>query len=304
MLKMTKNENKKKISVILPVYNDPKGVSVTLNSLLEQDTSVEYEILVIDNNSKDDTPKVIDDYEKDHPELIKSLVERKIQSSYAARNKGIKNAEGEILAFIDSDMWVDEDWLNKIAEVFNENEAKYIGIDVEIVVEKNSFSALYDKITGFPVQDYIENDHFCPTCCLAVSKEIIEDVGKFNENLISSGDREFGHRVYENCYEQSYIPEIKMYHPARSSFRSHVKKWIRLGRGVYQLSKNYPDRYKDERRNVLNPIYYIPPSPEIIEEIKERGKTTRFTKKIGLVSMKWIEKIFTHYGYIYEKYNN
>ena len=304
MLKMTKNENKKKISVILPVYNDPKGVSVTLNSLLEQDTSLEYEILVIDNNSKDDTPKVIDNYEKSNPKLIRSFVEREVQSSYAARNKGIDNADGEVLAFIDSDMWVSDDWIEKIAEIFDDVEQKYFGMNVEIVDEKESFSALYDKITGFPVQDYIENDHFCPTCCLVVSKEIIEDIGKFNENLISSGDREFGHRVYEKGYEQSYMPEIKMYHPARSSFKSHVKKWIRLGRGVYQLSKNYPQRYSNEKRNVLNPIYYIPPSPEIIEGIKERGKTARFTKNIGVVSMKWIEKIFTHYGYIYEKYND
>lgn len=293
-----------KISIVIPVYNDPKGIATTLDSLVEQDyPSKLYEILVVDNDSTDDTLDVVLDYKEDHTNIIRSLRETEIQSSYAARNKGIENAENGVIVFIDSDMWVDDNWLDKVSKVFKEDEPRYVGFDVKIVKKDRSFSALYDEVTGFPVKDYLEEDHFCPTCCLAVSKEIIKEVGRFDEDLISSGDREFGHRVYENGYDQSFIEDITVYHPARSSFRSHIKKWIRLGRGVYQLNDNYPERYSEEKRNVLNPIYYTPPSPEIIEKIKRRGRDRSFIDKTGIVSMKWIEKIFTHYGYFYEKYD-
>src|SRR3972149_7571598 len=94
-----KNNPRKLISVVIPVYNDPGGIVVTLKSILNQNYPPDLcEILVVDNNSSDDTPEIIEEFAKKYPGRIISLKETGIQSSYAARNKAIKESKGEIIA--------------------------------------------------------------------------------------------------------------------------------------------------------------------------------------------------------------
>ena len=102
------------VVVIIPVYNDPKGIQDTLDSLLGQ-TTTNYQIVVVDNNSTDRTPEIVRTYETDH-DHITLLHEREIQSSYAARNTGIRHTDSDILAFVDADMTVPEDWLESALE--------------------------------------------------------------------------------------------------------------------------------------------------------------------------------------------
>lgn len=106
---MEKESKLPEISIIIPVYNDPVGLTNTINSLVKQDFKGKYEILIVDNGSDDNTPEIIQKFEKKYSNLVEGFKENEIQSSYAARNKGIKKSRGEILVFIDADMWADRD---------------------------------------------------------------------------------------------------------------------------------------------------------------------------------------------------
>lgn len=235
------------ISVIIPVYNDPQGLIDTLESLTYQETDREYEIVVVDNNSDDKTSEVIERFEEDYPDLVKGFEENEIQSSYAARNKGIENAEGDIICFLDADMWVDEDYLEEIASYFEENpEFGYIGCQVKIVDRSGTLPAKFNKLNGFPVEEYLETSDFVPTCCLSLRAEIFEKIGKFDQKLISGGDKEFGTRVANSNVKMRFLDKIVVYHPARSSLKSIGKKYFRIGRGTYQLESRYEDRFSDE----------------------------------------------------------
>ena len=100
------NHNSYKVSVIIPVYNDKRGIKKCLKSLLEQNYNKElYEIIIVDNGSTDGTKEFL----KKSP--VKFLEENDIQSSYASRNKGIKHSKNEILCFTDSDVIVDKNWI-------------------------------------------------------------------------------------------------------------------------------------------------------------------------------------------------
>lgn len=228
-------------SIIIPVYNAPEGVIDTLNALVVQ-TNNDHEVLIIDNESTDRTRDVICEYsnESDH---VKLLEENEIQGSYAARNKGIQHADGDVLAFIDADETVDEDWLDAALEAMDEQDVDYLGCNVELTLPEDTFVGRYNARTGFPVEQYLEEEHYAPTCALLVKREVFEEVGRFDARLISGGDREFGERVHDAGYEQGYAADATVYHPARTEFTSLAKKNFRVGRGFCQKQRYYPEQY-------------------------------------------------------------
>jgi len=251
-----------KFTIIVPVYNDPKGIQITIDSLLQLDyPNDDYEILIVDNNSDDATREVAAKKAKGDNH-VQILLEDDIQSSYAARNTGIETAKGKFLAFIDADMTVDPDWLTDLDSVFSEQDADYIGCNVQIYLPDGSNSSLigqYNAATGFPMEQNMKQRSFAGAGCLAVRKNIINDLGGFDSTLVSSGDREFGHRVAEARYDQYYADHIVLRHPARTSLQSLLAKAVRIGRGKSQLYRLHPDM--SGVRPWYHPFNVLPPRP-------------------------------------------
>ena len=93
------------ISVIIPVYNSEKYLEQCLNSVFSQ-TFDEYEIIIVNDGSTDDSQKIIDSYKQKFPDKIKSLYqENKGQAS--ARNNGLFHSSGEFVFFVDSDDYLE-----------------------------------------------------------------------------------------------------------------------------------------------------------------------------------------------------
>lgn len=233
------------ISVIVPVYNDPTGIQTTLSSLIEQTyPQPAHEILIVDNGSTDKTTNIIQQFSNkyDHISLI---VEDSVQSSYAARNTGIQASNSEILAFLDSDMSVESDWLDHLYNQMNGKEVRYLACNVKQYIADDQVSkvALYDSITGFPVESYVKKQQYSPTCCLCVHRSVFDEVGLFDTRLISGGDLEFGNRVAAADINLHYTSEITVYHPARTTLMSLFAKEIRVGSGLCQKQRYYPNRY-------------------------------------------------------------
>lgn len=94
------------LSVIIPVYNGEDYIARCLDSILNQDL-VDYEILVIDDGSTDGTASIVENYALSHPRIIKLL--RQTNSGQGiARNKGIMEAQGEYLSFVDADDYIED----------------------------------------------------------------------------------------------------------------------------------------------------------------------------------------------------
>ncbi|MFP4481685.1 MAG: glycosyltransferase [Thermovirgaceae bacterium] len=293
---------KTKISIIVPVYNDPEGLKDTLESLVAQDFPRSgFEIVVVDNGSTDNTHELAESFSALHPNIVKVAIEARFRTSYAARNKGIRSSSGEILCFIDANMTVDSDWLNKVSELFSSEAVDAVGFHVKIMRENGSgITSLYNKVTGFPVKRYIERAGFAPTCCLAVRHSVIEQVGPFDWRLMSSGDVEFGHRLTGSGFSLHYEASIVMYHPARETFASLTKKYVRIGRGLRQLRVFYPERYKPSyfmKRNQLplNPMEFT----EWVRNTPEAAKHW-IGMTILLYCIAWLTKFIKIFGYFKE----
>ncbi|WP_440007768.1 glycosyltransferase [Halomicrococcus sp. SG-WS-1] len=293
------------VSVVIPVYNDPRGIRMTLDAVTAQTyPSDAYEVLVADNGSTDDTREVVREYVDRFPDLVTLLVEDEVQGPAAARNKAIRNASGDILAFIDADMTVEETWLEDAVESLEGNDWDYMGCDVEIYVEdgKDTLTAKYNQIFGFPIQRYIEEQQFSGTGCLVTRKEVFDDVGLFDERLFSGEDEEFGNRVHDAGFDQHYQPAITMYHPARASLPSFLKKHFRLGRGKAQMQRYHPERV--EKPSVLNPRHYLPPHPVRFYRRVTEAASVSATDVLLLYLIAYAKRLTATAGWAYEHFGS
>jgi len=116
---------KKKVSIIVPVYNTQKYLKKCLTSLVNQ-TLKDIEIIIINDGSKDNSEKIIKEYMEKYPDLIKYYKNENHGISYT-RNFGISKANSEYITFLDSDDWMDENALFKMY-----NKAKNEKLDVVV----------------------------------------------------------------------------------------------------------------------------------------------------------------------------
>lgn len=100
-----------KVSVIIPVYNTENYLAKCLNSLTKQ-TLEDIEIICINDGSTDNSLGILNDFAK-KDSRIKVLSQKNLKQG-AARNNGLKIAQGEFVTFVDSDDWVDSDYLEKL----------------------------------------------------------------------------------------------------------------------------------------------------------------------------------------------
>lgn len=104
-----------KISLIIPVYNVEQYLEKCLNSCVEQDIPLdEYEIIVINDGSKDNSLSIALQFEKEYENI--KVFSQENQGLSAARNKGLSLAKGEYVWFIDSDDWIQNNCLKKITD--------------------------------------------------------------------------------------------------------------------------------------------------------------------------------------------
>lgn len=247
--------NSKTVSILIPTYNDFSGVHDTLQSLAQQTYPLDkWEVIVIDNNSTDDTVKRLEESQSAFPFKLKVLIEKDIQSSYAARNKGLATANGDIIALIDADMTVNSDWIERGVNSIITQNADYVGCPVHIYPRSLSPNMweLYNQRTGFQIEKYMRLYGFAGGGNLFVKKKVFEQVGNFDTGLVSGGDMEFGNRVRDAGLIMYFDDENIMYHPARQSRHSIWKKNVRTASGQIDLHNRYPKRYgKLTFKNVL-----------------------------------------------------
>lgn len=285
------------ISVIIPVYNDPEGLRDTLESVVGQDFPEEkYEVLPVDNNSTEDTGEVIEEFEDEYPGLVRGLEENEIQGSYAARNKGIEEAEGDILVFTDADMWWDEDVLSVVEREFSETDVDYLGGRIETVRTEDNLASLISSYEFQNTEKRLREANFVPTAFLAVSKEAAKSIDGFDERMFSCGDSVFGKKISEEGYKQDFSSKITAYHPTRDTFNSVIKKKVRLGTGHYEFLKYHPNHYIE--RHPLNIKNFLPTLPWRLKRTYKEWERLDMLQRLSFYFMYWAIKVAEPIGYL------
>lgn len=229
-----------KISIIIPVKNGAEKIKDLLDSLMQVDYEKDkLEIIVVDGNSTDATKEIVSKYPV-------KLVGEENPGVNAARNTGIKNSVGEIIAFTDYDCVVPENWVKEIVSKFQDENVGCVG--GKVVRYEDDFLSRYADESLVPVMrifqkvvklDRIRSPFYYPVGCnFAVKREVFKKTGLFNESFRYGFDElEFAERLCEEGYTIVLTPAVVVKHKHRSTLSDLLKQTFRYGQGGGLMSK-------------------------------------------------------------------
>jgi glycosyltransferase involved in cell wall biosynthesis len=218
------------ISIIVPVYNDNKGLENCLQAIRRQQTHLsQTEVIVVDNASTSSPESLVNQFS-----FAKYAYEKKA-GSYAARNKGMSIATGEYLVFLDADCIPEPDWLEKGVECLQQTDSStLIGGNILFTLSKKpTTTELYQYIVGFQQEENIEDKSFSATANLFIKKEDALKIGEFEERLLSGGDRNWCWRAVEKGIQVKYSNNAIVKTKPRRLLSNAIKQTRRVAGGRY-----------------------------------------------------------------------
>jgi len=272
-----------RFSVIVPVYGREDKLRNCLQSLVTQDfPHSEYEIWVVEDGSKTRIKEMVEEMRLAFPNL--NYLWREHKGPAAARNSAIKLAQGEILAFTDSDCIPPKDWLSKLDNGFKRHpEAAGVGgfqeppeemmtknllARYESYVTRRVYGVISDSeiLGGFEVPTGVTNN-------IAFWKKTFDKVGLFDESFtgrISGEDPDFKKRVCDSGGKLLFIP-VKVVHDRDYSWKSFFEQSVERGYGVRHSQIKQGEKYGDLQvvsRMLLLPLSFVKdlfrlPSPSL-----------------------------------------
>lgn len=202
------------ISVIIPVYNTESYIGVCLESLVKQ-TYTNFEVLMIDDGSTDNSGRICQEYTESDSRFHYYRKENGGVSS--ARNLGIEYSRGDYLTFVDSDDWVEEDYLEVLySALVSESASVSISTYKRFSMEDNtwyvhSFQRGYEKrVFNYLelINELIDLDSFDHSYRFVsgklVRRDILGDI-RFNTLTILGEDMEFWFKIYLISPKSVYI---------------------------------------------------------------------------------------------------
>lgn len=183
----------KMVSIIVPVYNTEKYLLETINSVIDQ-TYNNWELILVDDGSADGSAQVIKSLQEKDNRIKYFYKENGGQAS--ARNYGLKEAKGELIAFLDSDdIWLPAKLSEQLLEMEKFNADFHYGLGYFYYPGKKEELVEYDWITGVRtgMDFFLELYHWCAvnTNTVIVKKELFDEVGYFDENEILRGTEDW-----------------------------------------------------------------------------------------------------------------
>jgi glycosyltransferase involved in cell wall biosynthesis len=221
------------VSIIIPCRNEENFIGMCLESILANDYPRDrLEVLVVDGQSHDCTREIIGNYAQRYP--IIHLVDNPRKITPAALNAGVRAARGDIIMRMDAHTVYEGRYIAKCVEALRRHGADNVGGRWEILPRRPTLvaqaitkslghrfgigSAYYRLIQKSAAPLEVDTVPFL--CC---RKEVIQELGYFNENLPRGQDMEFSLRLKRAGKRSLLVPAITSYYYARSDLKSFLK---------------------------------------------------------------------------------
>ncbi len=201
---MTQRLNKPLVTVIIPTYNRGWIIQEAIDSVLDQDFN-DYELIVVDDGSEDNTLEILEAYGK----AIKVLQQGNRGVS-AARNRGIEEATGRLIAFLDSDdLWLPKKLSTQVK--FFENNADALINQTQEIWNRNGLRVnpkkRHHKFSGMIFERSLELCLVSPSAVM-IAKDLFDTVGVFDENLPACEDYDLWLRI--SCRYPVHLTDLPL----------------------------------------------------------------------------------------------
>ncbi len=218
------------ISVIVNYHNGEKYLERCIQSIIGQEYK-NLEIIAWDNASTDNSKEIIEKFKEKKIRYYRHPVKENL---YKARNRAIEKSSGQLIAFLDSDDWWEENYLSSREKYFRDPNIDFFYSNTNIFYEKKrkkklyrNFSLPYGKIFSDLVKDY-----FIIISGTIFKKELFEKYGKFNEDYNIIGDYDFIMKISKYC--NAHVNNLPLL-----NYRVHENNFLKLH------TKLYYEEYKD-----------------------------------------------------------
>ncbi|MBX3397740.1 MAG: glycosyltransferase family 2 protein [Gemmataceae bacterium] len=237
------------VSVIVPVRNESRSIRATLQSLLTQEfPTEEFEVIVADGCSTDDTVPIVRELQRDHPNL--KLVHNPNRWSSAGRNLGLRQMTGRVAVVVDGHCHVpDRSYLRNVIKAFAASGADCLGRPQPLdAPDPTPFQAAVSiarssRLGHNPDSDIFSNEaKFVEPQSTAVAyrREVFDTIGFFDPRFDACEDVEFNQRVHDaklTCY---FTPDIRIVYDPRSTPKGLFRQLGRYGAGRARLAAKHP----------------------------------------------------------------
>ena len=245
-----------KVSVIVPVYNAEKYLSECVDSILAQ-TLRDIEVLLVDDGSTDGSPALCDHYAKKDSRV--HVIHKPNGRAASARNAGLKIAQGEYIAFVDSDDWIEPDMYEKMlvanAEVCLCDYVRFQGDNEFPFSQPNIRAGFYDKsqickeIYPHLVMDGVEYPITISNWAMLIKRSIIQEHGlSYREDILISEDAPFGSEVLYCANSFAYLKNQHLYHyriTSGSASKTHQQWWWDSSLKINEETENFFNKCTD-----------------------------------------------------------
>jgi glycosyltransferase involved in cell wall biosynthesis len=221
------------ISIIIRTYNEEKYLNELLKQIFNQNNK-NFEVIIVDSGSNDNTLKIIKDYN------IKLIKINKNDFSFGySLNKGIENSNGDLCVFISGHcIPVNNEWLNDLIKPF-EDEKVMLSYGRQIGVDSSKFSEIQIFKRWYPNNSNLNQDNpFCNNANACIRKKFWLKYYKYNETLTGLEDIDYGLKILENNYKIVYVSNSIVKHIHNETFSQIKWRYERESITYYKINKN------------------------------------------------------------------
>lgn len=224
------------VTIIVPIKNEEKYIIQCLDSLLKQTFPQEnYEILVIDGMSTDNTREIVNNYIQNNNNINIKMFDNPKKIAPTAMNIGLKNAKGDVIIRIDGHSYVSSDFIEQNLIALSNTDAACVGGPIEaiasdIISKAISFAMMSPFGVGNALFRYSKEPCYVDTLAFgAYIKDIFNRIGLFDEELVRNQDDELNYRLIKSGLKIFLTPKIKSYYYNRSSLKKLWSQYFQYG---------------------------------------------------------------------------
>jgi len=230
-----------KTTVFICTYNRGYLINETLKSIIVNQTRKPDEIIVINGGGENDCQETLEKWQKEF--LALNIIQTKNKNLAASRNIGLARCSGDLILQTDDDARPFPNWIEEIVNAHkNYPDCGVIGGRVIDASSGNFLSKIAD-IATFPNHKKTSKVRSVPGVNSSYKKEVIDQVGKYDETLFRGEDVDYNWRAIQKGWDVLFCPEIKVKHLHRPSWMGLFQQHFMYGRAHYLVRKKWPEMY-------------------------------------------------------------